>query len=115
MTRLMMRESTALEVKFIEETLSVAIPSPSSVVTINKDGSPLSIFSDDIWDYSATSRTLKTINFRNKIQKIISFEELDHISDFTLDKAVEFTKAFALHWINRIGSCSMSKQRLAFK
>ena len=109
MTRLMMRESTALEVKFIEETLSVAIPSPSSVVTINKDGSPLSIFSDDIWDYSATSRTLRTINFRNKIQKIISFEELDHISDFTLDKAIEFTKAFALHWINRIGSCSMSK------
>ena len=89
MTRLMMRESTALEVKSIEETLSVAIPSPSSVVTINKDGSPLSIFSDDIWDYSATSRTLKTINFRNKIQKIISFEELDHISDFTLDKAVD--------------------------
>lgn len=109
MTRLMMRESTALEVKSIEDTLSVAIPSPSSVVTINKDGSPLSIFSDDIWDYSATSRTLRTINFRNKIQKIVSLEELDHVSDFALNKAIEFTKAFSLHWIHRIGSCSMSK------
>lgn len=109
MTRLMMRESTALEVKSIEDTLSVAIPSPNSVVTINKDGSPLSIFSDDIWDYSATSRTLKTINFRNKIQKIVSLGELDHVSDFALNKAIEFTKAFSLHWIHRIGSCSMSK------
>ena len=54
MPKLMMRNSTVKEILPPKVTLTTT-PLNDLVVTIGKDGSPLSIFSDDIWDYSVVA------------------------------------------------------------
>ena len=60
MTKIMMRESLVKEVQPTSKDL-IKTPVSDLVVTLSKNGEALSVFSDDIWDYSATSNTLKTI------------------------------------------------------
>lgn len=80
------------------------------VVIITKSGEPLSRFGDDIWDYSATSVFLKSINFRGKIQSILLREEgSDSKYSEVLDKAITVYKEIILHWISIIGGYSISK------
>ena len=62
MSRIMMRESPVKEVKPIIKIFKDAFPN-NLVVTITKNGDPLSRFSDDIWDYSATSNNLRNLHF----------------------------------------------------
>lgn len=95
-------------VKEIEPTSRGLIKNPASdlVVTRSKDGKALSVFSDDIWDYSATSNTLKTINFRAKIQYLPT---LSNIESNRLCLAVKFLKVFTLNWVCEVNGCSMSK------
>lgn len=99
----MLRDSFVKEVQLIENKIKTKIPH-DTVVTITKDGSPLSRFSDDIWDYNATSRHIKTINFKLKLKSLSNNDSKDDIS-----KAVYFLKAISLHWLHVTGSCSMSK------
>tara|TARA_R110002124_G_scaffold285232_1_gene463489 strand:- start:2176 stop:4245 length:2070 start_codon:yes stop_codon:yes gene_type:complete len=106
MPRLMMRDSIIKEILPIDNVLT-ATPLDSIVVTVTKDGSPLSKFSDDIWDYSATSRSLKTINFRKKLESISSSQKKNDA--YELNVAIRFLKTFTLSWINATGGCSMSK------
>lgn len=84
-------------------------PVDEMVVTINKDGSQKSVFSDDIWDYSATSSSIRLINFRKKIEKIVPVHEEKIASKLEFNKALEFFKILTLHWISALGGCSMSK------
>lgn len=70
MKHIMMRESSSKEVQPIPSALFDSQLNDLAV-TFSKNGEALSIFSDDIWDYSATSNILKTINFRSRIQKSI--------------------------------------------
>lgn len=95
-------------VKEIEPTSKGLIKNPALdlVVTRSKDGKALSVFSDDIWDYSATSNTLKTINFRAKIQHLPT---LSNIDSNRLSLAVKFLKVFTLNWVCEVNGCSMSK------
>ena len=108
MPKLMMRNSTVKEILPPKVTLTTT-PLNDLVVTIGKDGSPLSIFSDDIWDYSATSHTLKTINFRKKLENLILEKRRNDNDKLNLDIAINFIKTFTLHWISATGGCSMSK------
>lgn len=105
MTKIMMRESL---VKEIEPTPKGLIKNPASdlVVTRSKDGEALSVFSDDIWDYSATSNTLRAINFRAKVQYLPT---LSNIDSNKLTLAVKFLKVFTLNWVCEVNGCSMSK------
>ncbi len=91
MPKLMMRNSTVKEILPPKVTLT-ATPLNDLVVTIGKDGSPLSIFSDDIWDYSATSHTLKTINFRKKLENLILEKRRNDNDKLNLDTAINFIK-----------------------
>ncbi len=104
----MSRNSIVLEV-YPPSDLSSIKPADDMVVTINKDGSPKSIFRDDIWDYSATSSTVRTLNFRAKVEKISPVVEARVASKHRSDIANEFLKTLTLHWISAVGGCSMSK------
>lgn len=106
MSKLMMRNSTVKEILPPKVTLT-ATPLSDLVVTIGKDGNPLSIFSDDIWDYSATSHTLKTINFRKKLESLISEKRRNDYDKLDLQIAISFIKTFTLHWISATGGCSV--------
>ena len=61
MTKIMMREPLVKEIQPISKDL-IENPSSSLVITLSKSGDALSLFSDDIWDYSATSNSHRTIN-----------------------------------------------------
>ena len=104
MSRLMSRDSVVKEVLLLEGKITAEIKD-DMVVTITKNGSPLSRFSDDIWDYSATSRHIKSINFKSKLESLIDSNSSKEI----VLKAVVFLKTFALNWLHATGSCSMSK------
>ena len=105
MTRVMMRESLVKEIKPISRDL-IKNPSSDLVVTLSKNGNALSLFSDDIWDYSATSNYPKTINFPAKIQNLSKLNTIDN-NKFKL--AVKFLKVFTLNWTCETNGCSMSK------
>jgi len=104
----MSRESVVLEVNAPKERLELK-PSNTMVVTITKKGEPLSLFGDDIWDYSATATSKKKINFRNKVECINPAERFKDTSDHNLIESVEFLKVFTLQWVSVVGGCSMSK------
>lgn len=105
-----MRESSVKEVTVPIESLNFSSCIPMDlVVTITKEGQPLSRFRDDIWDYSATSVSQKTINFRNKVHSIFLREEYVSEHSEALDKAITVYKEIILHWISIIGGCSLSK------
>ena len=108
MSKLMLRNPIVKEVSPPNE-FSDLIPADDMVVTINKDGSPRSIFRDDIWDYSSTSSTLRLLNFRAKIESITPVDGVKAASKNSSDNANEFLKIFTLHWISALGGCSMSK------
>lgn len=105
---LMMRNATNLEASPLETSLILS-PLDSLVVTISKDGSPLSRFGDDIWDYSAVTQNNNKINFNNRIDGISSLPETCIINDERRTSALVFLKTLTLHWINAVGGCSMSK------
>lgn len=86
-------------------------PADDMVVTINKDGSPRSIFRDDTWDYRATSSTVRLLNFRAKIESITPVDGVKLANKNSLNIANEFLKTLTLHWISALGGCSMSKLR----
>lgn len=100
-----MRESVVKEIQPIAKAL-ISNPSKDLVVTLSKEGRPLSVFSDDTWDCSATSNTLKTLNFRSKIQKL---SPVSKVKDDDFNLAVRFLKVFSLNWICEVNGCSMSK------
>lgn len=104
----MLRNPIVMEV-YPPSDLSSVKPADDMVVTINKDGSPKSIFSDDIWDYSATSSTIRFINFRTKIENITPADGGRVESRHKFDVANEFIKILTLYWISAVGGCSMSK------
>jgi hypothetical protein len=105
---LMMRNATNLEASPLETSLILS-PLDSLVVTISKDGSPLSRFGDDIWDYSAATQNNNKINFNNRIDGIPSLQETCTINGGRRTSALIFLKTLTLHWINAVGGCSMSK------
>lgn len=110
MSRIMMRESPVKEVKPIIKIFKDAFPN-NLVVTITKNGDPLSRFSDDIWDYSATSNNLRNLHFKNKIDAILLRNDSNKkdIPYHNIDEAVIFLKTLTLHWLSIISGCSMSK------
>ena len=67
MTKIMMREPFVKEIQPISKDL-IENPSSSLVITLSKSGDALSLFSDDIWDYSATSSLMRTINLELKLR-----------------------------------------------
>ena len=106
----MMRESSVKEVILPVESLDCMSDIPLDlVVTITRDGKPLSRFADDVWDYSATSVSQKTLNFRGKIESILlrNGSAIDNLD--ILNKAITQFKGLILHWVNAIGGCSISK------
>tara|TARA_R110002126_G_C10123787_1_gene468765 strand:+ start:38 stop:529 length:492 start_codon:yes stop_codon:yes gene_type:complete len=105
MTKIMMREPLVKEIQPISKDL-IENPSSSLVITLSKSGDALSLFSDDIWDYSATSSLMRTINFRTKIKNLSSSINTDGRE---FKSAVKFLKVFALNWICEMNGCSMSK------
>ncbi|ERB64128.1 hypothetical protein N779_17195 [Vibrio coralliilyticus OCN008] len=104
----MSRNPTVMEV-YPPSDFSSIKPADDMVVTINKDGSPKSIFRDDIWDYSATSSTCRSLNFRARIENIIPADGVRAVSWHKFDIANKFLKTLTLHWISALGGCSMSK------
>lgn len=108
MSKLMLRTPIVKEV-YPPNEFSALKPADDMVVTINKDGSPRSIFRDDTWDYSATSSTVRLLNFRAKIECIIQVDGVKLASTRSSDTANEFLKILTLHWISALGGCSMSK------
>ena len=104
----MSRNSFVREV-YPPSKFSTRKPAHDMVVTINKDGSPRSIFCDDIWDYSATSSTIRTLNFRAKIENITPAVGDRTANEYRFDIANDFLKTLTLHWISALGGCSMSK------
>lgn len=105
MSKIMMRDAVVREVEFFDVTKFKTF-FDEMVVTYRKNGEPLSRFGDDIWDYSATSRTIKSINFRARLNKA----GLDQsVGEDNLNQSIRFMKTFTLHWLNAIGGCSMSK------
>ncbi|MFW1483244.1 hypothetical protein ACEV9B_13500 [Vibrio parahaemolyticus] len=108
MSKLISRNPIVMEV-YPTTDLSSIKPADDMVVTINKDGSPKSIFRDDIWDYSATSSTIRLLNFRAKVENITPVDEVRVESRHKFDIANEFLKTLTLHWISALGGCSMSK------
>ena len=106
----MMRESSVKEVILPVESLDCMSDIPLDlVVTITRDGKPLSRFADDVWDYSATSVSQKTLNFRGKIESILLRNGSAIDNPDILNKAITQFKGLILHWINAIGGCSISK------
>lgn len=106
----MMRESSVKEVVIPIDLRNFSTCLPMDlVVTINKTGEPLSRFRDDIWDYSATSASLRKINFRSKVQSILQREGYNVKPSEISDKAITVYKEITLHWISIIGGCSLSK------
>ena len=75
MTKIMMRESLVKEVQPTSKDL-IKTPVSDLVVTLSKNGEALSVFSDDIWDYSATAIPLKlltlSLKFRANAHLILS-------------------------------------------
>ncbi|WP_417667266.1 hypothetical protein [Pseudidiomarina sp.] len=104
----MSRNSSAQEVIPPKEALK-PILDDGMVVTIARDGNPLSRFRDDIWDYSATSTSMKTINFRTKIESVLSGMEANEPKHVDVSSAIMFLKTIAIHWVGVVGGCSMSK------
>ncbi|MGP9555618.1 MULTISPECIES: hypothetical protein [unclassified Halomonas] len=104
----MSRDSTAKEI-FLAEEVSSATIADEMVVTIARDGNPLSRFRDDIWDYSATSTAMKTLNFKTKVESFLSGIGTNKFKHGNASCAIKFLKTFAIHWINFVGGCSMSK------
>jgi integrase len=100
--------SADLEVVPTKETLTLK-PSRDLVVTITKDGKALSLFKDDIWDYSATSLLVKKLSFRAKIEKIMAVEGCTSTSKENIDNGIEFLKILTLHWVTAVGGCSVTK------
>lgn len=100
-----MRESLVKEIQPTSKDL-IKTPVSDLVVTLSKNGEALSVFSDDIWDYSTTSNSPKTINFKYKIQSLCTFNTIDSNK---FNSAVKFLKIFALNWICEVNGCSMSK------
>ncbi|WP_296404216.1 hypothetical protein [Psychrobacter sp.] len=100
----MMHESHIKEILPISKIL-IKNPYSDLVVTLSKNGDALSVFSDDIWDYSATSISPKTINFTYKIQSISMLD----VSSSKFNLAVKFLKIFALNWVCQVNGCSISK------
>lgn len=105
MTKIMMREALVKEAQPTSKDL-IKNPVSDLVVTLSKDGEAMSVFSDDIWDYGATSNSIRTINFRAKIQYLPT---VNNIGSNTLNLAVKFLKIFTLNWICEVNGCSMSK------
>lgn len=101
----MMRESFVREIHPISRGL-IENPLNNLAVTFSKNGYPLSVFSDDVWDYSATSNLMRTINFRSKIRNLKLAENVDNKK---IDLGVKFLKIFALNWICEVNGCSMTK------
>ncbi|WP_305451209.1 hypothetical protein [Neptunomonas phycophila] len=110
MSKLMSRNPIVKEVNPPSE-FSDLKPADDMVVTINKDGSPRSIFRDDTWDYRATSSTVRLLNFRAKIESITPVDGVKLANKNSLNIANEFLKTLTLHWISALGGCSMSKLR----
>ena len=105
MTKTMMREPLVKEIQPISKDL-IENPSSGLIVTLSKSGDALSLFSDDIWDYSATSNSHRTINFRTKIRNLSSSINTDGKK---FKSAVKFLKVFTLNWNCEMNGCSMSK------
>ncbi len=105
-----MRTSVVREVQPVSENISIA-PDGDMVVTIGKDGSPLSKFSDDTWDYSATSSSVKTLNFRANIERIVPVEGCNIPDAESLNSAIKFIKTLTINWVGAVGGCSMAKLR----
>jgi integrase len=106
------------KIQFRDTTvMSVTSPIASSnknftnnlVVTYSKDGSPLSRFKDDAWDYSATSASMKAMNFSTKLSSITPASGCEEVQRDGIEDAKDFLKTFALNWIFLLGGCSMSK------
>ena len=108
MSKLMSRNPSVIEV-YPPGDFSSVKPADDMVVTINKNGSPKSIFRDDIWDYSSTSSTIRLLNFRAKLDNITPVDEVRVESKYNFNIANEFLKILSLHWISALGGCSMSK------
>ncbi|MGQ7263358.1 hypothetical protein [Vreelandella sp. V005] len=108
MEALISRHSTVKEVIPPKQVLT-SILDDEMVVTIAKDGSPLSRFADDIWDYSATSTSMKTLNFYTKIESVLASMGEDKAKYLDISNAVNFLKTIAVHWVSVLGGCSMSK------
>ena len=105
MTKVMTRESFVKEIQPIHKDL-IKNPVSDLVVTLSKSGDALSVFSDDIWDYSATSTSTRTIDFKTKIQNLSTVIATNN-GEFNL--AVRFLKKLTLNWICEVNGCSMSK------
>lgn len=103
-----MRNSLVEEATPLSGVLGNTLPSDLPV-TFSKNGSTLSIFSDDIWDYSAISRANRVLDFRRKLDLIKPINTEYKLSDESMNNAVLFLKTLTLHWINAVGGCSMSK------
>jgi len=104
----MLRNPTSQEVMPVVDIQTPTF-SVDTIVTITKDGRPLSRFGDDTWDYSATSSNTKTLNFQTKLWKIIPNRESGD-DYFTIRRdAIYFLKLLTLHWVNILGGCSTSK------
>ncbi|WP_141103623.1 hypothetical protein [Cobetia sp. QF-1] len=108
MSKLMFRNPIVNEA-YLPNEFSALKPADDMVVTINKDGSPRSIFRDDTWDYSATSSTVRLLNFRAKMESITPVDGVKPARTHRSDIANEFLKILTLHWISALGGCSMSK------
>lgn len=104
----MSRESATKQALVINEDLTQKYTS-DMVVTINKDGSPLSRFGDDIWNYGAVSSTIRSLNFRLKIEGTSKHKAEKIIDESRLAASCDFTKGFTLQWLSVLGGCSMSK------
>lgn len=105
-----MREALVKEVKIPLEHFDFISSIPADlVITVTKEGKPLSRFIDDIWDYSATSSSQKTINFRRKLELILSHNGVVIEGEKSLDIIITQFKELILCWVSIIGGCSISK------
>jgi hypothetical protein len=108
MEKLFLRDAAVKEV-ILPELEITSLIEEDMIVTFAKDGSPISRFKDDVWDFSATSTSMKTLNFRSKIESILSVSGIDNYEFDSLSNAVKFLKSIAIHWVGAVGGCSMSK------
>lgn len=103
------RESLVKEIPQIHSEMLNNISS-DLVITFDKNNTPLSFFSDDVWDYSATSANFRTLQFRKKINKILLENKYDQNGNTEdIDTALIFIKTLTVHWTSILGGCSMSK------
>lgn len=109
MNSIISRESLVKEIQPVNDEMLNKISS-NLVITFDKNGNQLSCFADDIWDYSATSASYRTLQFRKRINKILLQNKYDLDDDTeAIDEALIFIKTFTMHWTNVLGGCSMSK------